>query len=350
MYSVGGEWVAGWTRRPPFTSLSSGAGEHRLPDVLAAWEETEIAGLFTMAGLIQRTGIPRTSIHFYVREGLLPQPHKTAVNRALYTQDHVILLRRIKELKDAGRSLAEIREELRHEVARIDSDDTDPVSQENERIRKTILRVATKEFMDKGYDHARVSDIIRKAGVTSQVFYAHFPRKVELLAESFRTFVSWNLPFVEDNLQQGDAGARLLRRLQADARANELGSSVISAIRAEEPGDTDLLGLVERAWAPIISTVVPDLEQVIPAGHTPAASIELLVYSLLGAMHNSSARASWDDTYTREDVITTHLWLYFAILAGLSGEVDIDARVARYTDLIKATVARKPESPPAVDE
>jgi len=303
-----------------------------------------------MSGLIRRTGIPRTSIHFYLREGLLPRPHKTAVNRALYTQDHVDLLLRIKALQDKGLSLAEIRAELQHDVAKIDSDETDPVARENERVRKTILRVATEEFMDKGYDNARVADIIRKSGVTSQVFYAHFPSKVELLVESFRTFVSWNLAFVEPNLQAADAGERLLWRLQADARANELGSSVLSAIRAEEPSNSDLLGLVERAWAPIIGYIVTDLESTIPPGAATTASPELLAYSLLGAIHNTSLRASWDDAFTREDMITTHLWLYLLVMAGLRGEVDIDARVTRYRDLIKETAARKPESPPALEE
>ena len=77
------------------------------------------------------------------------------------------------------------------------------MARENDRVRKTILRVATEEFMDRGYDNARVADIIRKAGVTSQVFYAHFPSKVELLIESFRTFVSWNLAFVEPEAAVG---------------------------------------------------------------------------------------------------------------------------------------------------
>ncbi len=303
-----------------------------------------------MSGLTSRTGIPRTSIHFYLREGLLPQPHKTAVNRALYTQDHVDLLFRIKALRGKGLSLAYIRTELEHDLAAVDNGGTDPVARENERIRKTILRVATQEFMDKGYDNARVADIVRKSGVSSQVFYAHFPRKVELLVESFSTFVSWNLAFVEPDLEKADPAERLLLRLQGDARANELGSSVLSAIHSEEPGDSNLPGLVEQAWAPIIGYIVADLEKAIPPDATTTASPELLAYSLLGAMHNASMRTSWDDDFTREDLITTHLWLYLVVLAGLSGEVDVDARVAQYRDLIKETAMRKPESPPAPPE
>jgi AcrR family transcriptional regulator len=303
-----------------------------------------------MSGLVQRTGVPRTSIHFYLREGLLPQPHKTAVNRSLYTEDHVELLRRITELKEGGLSLAEVRAELSGDVARIDDDDTDLIARENDRIRKIILRVATEEFMARGYDNARVADIIRAAGVTSQVFYAHFPSKAELLVESFRTFVSWNLAFVEPELQTADPGERLLWRLQADARANDLGSSAMSVIRSEAGDNAELPRLVEQAWAPIVRYIVEDLGSASEPGAATTASLELLAYSLLGAMHNTSLRASWDDTFTREDVLTTHLWLYLAILAGLGGQVDIDSQVARYTELIKEVAARKPESPPAPAE
>ena len=110
----------------------------------------------------------------------------------------------------------------------------------------------------------------------------------------------------------------------------------MSVIRAEEPGNGDLLGLVEQAWAPIMSYIVDRSGEGDPA--------QRYYQSLSGAawptacserMHNTSLRASWDDTFTREDMMTTHLWLYLLILAGLGGEVDIDARVARYTDLIK---------------
>jgi len=303
-----------------------------------------------MSELSGKTGIPRTSIHFYLREGLLPQPHKTAVNRAYYTQDHVEVLTRIKSLQARGLSLAQIRAELREDLAAIETNGAGAVERENKRIRETILRVATEEFMDKGYDKARVTDIMRKSGVTSQVFYAHFPSKVELLIESFKTFVSWNLAFVEPALQSADVGERLLWRLQADARANELGSSVLSAIRSEEPGDGTLVELVEQAWAPVMAFIMSDLEAALPPGGTTTASVELLAYSLLGAMHNSSARASWDDTFTREDLITTHLWMYLAILAALRGEVDIDSRIDRYRQRIKETAARGPQSPPAPEE
>lgn len=64
------------------------------------------------------TGVPPSTIHFYISEELLPRPAKTAASRSLYSEDHVELLSRIVSLKQSGLSLAEIKEELKPVLAR----------------------------------------------------------------------------------------------------------------------------------------------------------------------------------------------------------------------------------------
>jgi DNA-binding transcriptional MerR regulator len=53
-----------------------------------------------MRDLVRESGLPRETIHFYKLQGLLPDPVKTGRNTALYTQDHVERLRRIRELQE----------------------------------------------------------------------------------------------------------------------------------------------------------------------------------------------------------------------------------------------------------
>lgn len=68
-----------------------------------------------MQELAARSGLPRTTIHHYVREGLLPAAHKTAPNAAEYDDDHLSRLRLITRLRDeeAGAlSIPEIRRVL----------------------------------------------------------------------------------------------------------------------------------------------------------------------------------------------------------------------------------------------
>lgn len=328
------QWVAGWRAR---RTAKEGGGA--------------IAEVLTISALMKRTGASRSSIHFYLREGLLPQPQKTAVNRALYTTDHVDLLNRITELKESGHSLAEIRVKLQDDLARVQKNGVDLARQESERVRRLILRVATEEFMAKGYRHTRVTTIIQKAGVTSQVFYSHFPSKGELLVESFRTFLRWNLAFIEPKLRQtSDLGERLLMRVQADFRANALGSEIFSLVRSDATEGAQLTRSVEQAWSEVVQHIVEEFEWVRKPGRPWVISPELLAYSLIGAIHNASLRASWDDKYSREDLLATHLWHFLAVVAAMSGEIDVDARVAGYAELIKEMAVREPGTPPAVEE
>ncbi len=300
---------------------------------------------------MRKTGMSRSAIHFYLREGLLPAPQKTAVNRSLYTEDHVGLLNKIVDLKAQGRSLAEIKAAVRDDVARASETEVDLAEQETERVRRTILRVATEEFMRSGYRQTRVATIIRNAGVTSQAFYAHFPSKGKLLVESFRTFLEWNLSFFEKALgERTDLGERLLWRLHADSRANQLGSEVLSLVQSEPAEAADLAKHVEQAWDQVVRPVVAEFENLRSPDSAPPVSLELLAYSLIGALHNAALRTTWDDKYDREDLLGAHLWLYLAVVAAMSGEVDVDGRVARYSDLIKEIAALRPESPPVPEE
>lgn len=56
------------------------------------------AGL-KMADLVERTGATREAIRFYINEGLLPKPEKTARNQARYSERHVELIRLIRDLQ-----------------------------------------------------------------------------------------------------------------------------------------------------------------------------------------------------------------------------------------------------------
>lgn len=52
-----------------------------------------------MKELVEESGLPRTTIHHYQREGLLPPGRKTAANAAIYGPEHVERLRLIQALR-----------------------------------------------------------------------------------------------------------------------------------------------------------------------------------------------------------------------------------------------------------
>lgn len=50
--------------------------------------------------LVKRTGVPKETIHFYIREGLLRKPRKSGVNIADYHEGYVEQIQLIKDLRD----------------------------------------------------------------------------------------------------------------------------------------------------------------------------------------------------------------------------------------------------------
>jgi DNA-binding transcriptional MerR regulator len=50
--------------------------------------------------LVKRTGVPKETIHFYIREGLLRKPRKSGINSAEYNERYVDQINLIKDLRD----------------------------------------------------------------------------------------------------------------------------------------------------------------------------------------------------------------------------------------------------------
>ena len=66
-----------------------------------------------MKDLEAETGVSREAIHFYLREGLLPEPNRPKRNVAHYSNEHVVRIRAIKQLQqDRALSLGAIKQIL----------------------------------------------------------------------------------------------------------------------------------------------------------------------------------------------------------------------------------------------
>jgi DNA-binding transcriptional MerR regulator len=69
--------------------------------------------LLRMREVCARTGLARSTIHHYIREGLLPKPRKSGRNTALYDEDFVRRVQLVKTLQEKMHlPLARIRETL----------------------------------------------------------------------------------------------------------------------------------------------------------------------------------------------------------------------------------------------
>ncbi len=148
--------------------------------------------LLRVGELSRRTGISTSAINYYVREGLLPPPLKTAPNMAYYDPSYVDMVNSIKVLqREKGLSLTEIKELLdRGEfkwttgLPPEEFDGATGATSGTKRAldrRKHIMAVASRVFAEKGYYATTISDIASAAGIAKGTIYWYFSNKRSIM-------------------------------------------------------------------------------------------------------------------------------------------------------------------------
>jgi AcrR family transcriptional regulator len=172
---------------------------------------------YTIAELVEKTGIPATTIHHYRNAGLLPPPERVAANRFRYSDRHVHALRLIRVLRDRRRlPLAAIREVLPELLASGDEEAFHTETWEAaltgrsevpDAARERIVGAAVDLFAARGYGEVAVSDVAARAGTAKGSVYRHFESKEALFAAAVESVVAG---VVEDVRAAADrAGGRL---------------------------------------------------------------------------------------------------------------------------------------------
>ncbi|MBO0729498.1 MAG: TetR family transcriptional regulator [Acidimicrobiaceae bacterium] len=181
----------------------------------------------SLSELVERTGVPASTIHHYRRLSLIPPPDRAAANRFVYDERHVEALRLIRTLRERrGLSLDEIAqllpELLTSKDTTLEGDDGEPAD-----ARQRVVAAAIEAFQTRSYAEVAVSDIAEAAGVAKGSVYRHFAAKEDL----FRAAIEQVLEDTADDFAQA-----------VDALG---GASGI----AHDPGQTALVfaGLVAKA-------------------------------------------------------------------------------------------------------
>ena len=304
----------------------------------------------TITALEKATGVPRSTIYYYVREGLLPIAQKAAASRAIYTEAHAELLGEIGRLKDKRLTLQVIKERLAPMLSAAGSTDVDLVAQQMAQVRQAILVAAARLFARKGYKRTRVVDIIEAVGITPPAFYSHFSSKQKLFVESFGVFVGWMRGFLEPQLDaEPDPVVRDLARVHAHFGVQALSPDLMALARSEAlHEDGELRRVVERSYKDMTKGTLEDLTQ-LRAGRGRALPVtdELVAFGLLGSLENIVMRASWDDRYSTRDVMWTSLCVFLAVQAMYTGRLDITEELLKYGEMVERLVATAPPVPPA---
>lgn len=221
----------------------------------------------SLSELVQRSGVPASTIHHYRRTGLIPPPVREAANRFGYDDTHLEALLQIRS----------------H-------------SNESPEIRARIVDAAIEAFQTHSYNEVTVSDIAEACNMAKGSVYRYFESKEELLTAAIEKLLDDTAKRFQETVESlgGAEGLNahpekaalvfghllagvLPMLLELGARAAkghepsaELARKVLRTLaetggRPFAPdGDTDQavtagLGVIERAFATVLSWAVgPD--------------------------------------------------------------------------------------------
>ncbi len=305
----------------------------------------------TISELERVTDVPRSTIYYYVRVGLLPEAQKAAASRAIYSDVHVELLGEIRRLREEGLDLDAIKPRLRPLIEADEAKGVDLVARQAAATRLAILEAATRQFATKGYKRTRIGDIVEEVGVTPPVLYEYFASKRQLFAEAIALFVDWTARSMEPQLRlEPDRTIRELARVGAFFGVQTLSPDFLALARSEamhEGGEAReaVRGFMEQ----IANGPMEDLgEARRENGTSPAVSDELVSYGIFGALENMTLRRSLDGMYSRRDVVRAQLFIYLAVQAVYRGELDLSAEMERYAEVVDRIARSEPPLPPEV--
>jgi len=111
-----------------------------------------------------------------------------------------------------------------------------PGNKMGEQTKEKILQAAQQEFLEKGFDAAKVDDIARRAGITKAMLYYHFSTKENIFNEMVRKVVAEIRQEFQTNMSQTDVASpdQFRARLKAMIAFYHQRQSLIRLVIAEQ--------------------------------------------------------------------------------------------------------------------
>jgi AcrR family transcriptional regulator len=303
----------------------------------------------SISQLERESGVGRSTIYYYISEGLLPSAQKASATRAIYDRRHLELLKEISALKSKGLSLREIQGQLSERIDAAADNGVDLVAEQTEAARSAILQAAARRFAEYGYEGTRINDICKDVGITGQVLYGHFPSKRHLFLACYDIYFSWmKVQVVPPIRQTEDSAARLAWRGWAGYGIHGFSPDMLAMAHLEAARPGSELGafvreLPEKLLAGTAQELAGERE---PGANEGLFDDELISYAFLGAQESMQMRASWDKKYSKQDVLRNFVTMFMAVRAAYRGRVDLATDWAAVAELVE----KLSESDPAIGE
>jgi AcrR family transcriptional regulator len=250
------------------------------------------------------TGIKRSTIHYYMRVGLLSPPRRTGRTMAYYHAGHVGELRRIRELQDDGYPISLIKE------MKDDSKGWKEAAAEEAAVpgdrKQQIMEKAVEVFARKGYYNTRINDIARAVGVGHSTFYLYFPTKEALFIECVdQVFQAMFSGVWEEIKHEKNPLKRLRMRGEAVLKYHPEFMDILHVLHGTMEDDPRLEAMRKEIYDSIAKTVQRDISKAIKEGLIPPINEEVASYMLVGWLETAPLLLAQDKGYTVDDLLDT---------------------------------------------
>jgi AcrR family transcriptional regulator len=277
--------------------------------------------------LASESGVPRHTIHYYIKKGLLHPPVKTAKTRAYFDQSHLERLRQIKLIKQNVHSTTELIKIQIEATERRKKDASGLPQLAAPRIeggprkipgfhpskRQRIIEAATQLFSTRGYSRTKVTDITGMLRISTGSFYSFFESKDDLFIHVVGEVVKDTISRAEKVIRkEKDLIRRNIMRAEALNENFTNFSAILTQLRAEAAsqrkwGEKNIKQIYDDFTRPIIKEASKAMEQGIIRGVDP----DLLAFALIGMCEMLIFRKTLDTQYELDKIINFMLDFVF---------------------------------------
>ncbi|MDI6831577.1 MAG: MerR family transcriptional regulator [Actinomycetota bacterium] len=250
------------------------------------------------------TGVGRSTIHYYLREGLLSPPRRTGKTMAYYHAGHVEEVRRIRELQQEGYPLALIKEMKNGPRGRKERDTAETAPSADKKAQ--IMQKAVEVFARKGYHNTRISDITRAVGLGHSTFYLYFPSKKAMFMECVDQVFQAMFSGVWEEIKHEENPLRRLRmRGEAVLKYHPEFLDILHVLHGTMEDDPRMDAKRKEIYASVAKTVQRDINRAIKEGLIPPINSEIASYMLVGWLETAPLLLNDERGYGVDDLLDT---------------------------------------------
>ena len=262
--------------------------------------------------LEERSGVPRTTIHFYLRNGILHPAHKTGRTMAYYDDSHLQQLKEINKLKKGSRvpvtflkaHLESIRVDPSEGAVEYDVRKSVTTNKEKDLKRQEIIKQAIRVFSQKGYHQTKIVDITSQLKISTGTFYLYFKNKrdlfIEVIDDVFRYIVGEAAIAIKG---ENDFQERLKIRGRVFYKNYTKYSEILNQLRAEMASEEQWPAeKIQKIYHGLTQPVIREIEAAVKEGIIRKIDPDLLAYAMTGLIEIMSLRLSLDNKYNLEKI------------------------------------------------